>query len=40
MSNMAMIGILQEHRHQLVHSDAANAATEHLTQDAHLQIVG
>jgi hypothetical protein len=29
----------QEHRHQLVHQNAANAATKHMTQDAHLKIV-
>jgi len=31
-------GTLQESRHQLVHSDTANAATKHMTQDAHLKI--
>jgi hypothetical protein len=32
-------GTQQEWRHLLVHRDAANAATEHMTQDAHLKIV-
>ena len=29
----------QQHRHQLVHRDAAIAATENMAQDAHLQNV-
>jgi len=29
----------QHHRHQLVHRDAANAASEHMTHNAHLIIV-
>jgi hypothetical protein len=32
-------GIQQEWQHPLVHCDAANAATKHMTQDAHLKIV-
>jgi len=38
-SNMAIIGTQQERRHQLVHHDAANAATKHMTHDAHSKIV-
>jgi type VI protein secretion system component VasA len=34
-----LLGTQQERRHKLVHHDAANAATEHMTQDAHLEIV-
>jgi hypothetical protein len=36
---MEILGTQQEPRHQLVHRDAANAATKHMTQDAHLKIV-
>jgi len=32
-------GAQQERRHQLVHRNAANAATNHMTQDAQLKIV-
>jgi len=32
-------GTQQERRHKLVHRDAGDAATKHMTQDAHLQIV-
>jgi len=38
-SNTAILGTPQECRHKLVHLDAANAATEHMTQDEHLKIV-
>jgi len=38
-SNTEILGTQQEHRHKLVHRDAANAATNHMTQDAHLKIV-
>jgi len=38
-SNVSRISTHQERRHQLIHSDAANAATENLTQDAHLKVV-
>jgi hypothetical protein len=38
-SNTAVIGTQQERRHQLVHRDAANAATKNMTQDAHLNSV-
>jgi len=36
---MSIIGTLQEHRHQLVHCDPADAATRIMTPDAHLEIV-
>jgi hypothetical protein len=32
-------GIQPERGHQLVRCDAANAATKHMTQDAHLKVV-
>jgi hypothetical protein len=38
-SNTEILGTQQECRHKLVHRDAANVATNHLTQDAHLKIV-
>jgi len=38
-SNTEILGAQQEHRHKLVHRDAANTATKHMTQDAHLKIV-
>jgi len=38
-TNTDILGTQQEHRHKLVHRDAANAATKHMTQDAHLKIV-
>jgi len=38
-SNTSLIGTQQESSHQLVHRDAANAATKHITLDAHLKIV-
>jgi seryl-tRNA(Sec) selenium transferase len=38
-SNTGLIGTKEERRHKLVHRDAANAATQHMTQDAHLKIV-
>jgi len=38
-SNMEILGTQQERRHYLVHHDAANGATKHMTQDAHLKIV-
>jgi len=39
ISNMEHFGPQQECRHKLVHRDAANAATKHMTQDAHLKLV-
>jgi hypothetical protein len=38
-SNTEILGTQQERRHKLVHRDAANVATNHMTQDAHLKIV-
>jgi len=38
-SNTELLGTQQERRHKLVHRDAANVATKHMTQDAHLKIV-
>jgi len=38
-SNTELLGTPQEHRHKLVLRDAANAATKHMTQDAHLKII-
>jgi hypothetical protein len=36
---MSLIGTQQERRHQLLHRKAADAATKHMTQDAHLKII-
>jgi len=38
-SHTEILGTQQERRHKLVHHDAANAATKHMTQDAHLKMV-
>jgi hypothetical protein len=38
-SNMELLGTQQVRRHKLVYRDAANVATKHMTQDAHLKIV-
>ena len=38
-SNMSLIATQQEHRHQLVHRNAADAATRNMTHDAHVQII-
>jgi hypothetical protein len=38
-SNTDILATQQEVRHKLVHLDAANAATNHMTQDAHLKII-
>jgi hypothetical protein len=38
-SNTELLGTQQKRRHKLVHSDTANAANKHMTQDAHLKIV-
>jgi len=38
-SNMDILGTQQERRNKLVHRDASNAATKHMTPDAHLKIV-
>jgi len=37
--NMSLSGTQQERRHQLVHHNAANAATKDMTQDADLKII-
>ena len=36
---MEILGTQQERRQKIVHRDAADAATKHMTQDAHLKIV-
>jgi len=38
-SNTAIVGTQQQCRHQLVHHEAANAATKYKTQDEHLKIL-
>jgi len=38
-SNTEILGTQQERRQKLVHRDAADVATKHMTQDAHLKIV-
>jgi seryl-tRNA(Sec) selenium transferase len=38
-SNTDILGTQRKRRHKLVHRDATNAATKHMTQDAHLKIV-
>jgi hypothetical protein len=38
-SNTEHLGIQQERGQKLVHRDAANVATKHMTQDAHLKII-
>jgi hypothetical protein len=38
-SNTELLGAQQEHRHKLVYRDAANTATKHMTQNAHLKII-
>jgi len=40
ISNTELLGTQPERRHKLVHRNAANVATKHMTQDAHLMIVG
>jgi len=37
--NTELLGTQQERRHKLVHRDAANVATKHMTHVAHLKIV-
>jgi len=39
LSYMSLIGKYQDCKDQLVHCDTANAATNSMTQDAHLNIV-
>jgi len=38
-SNTEILGTQHKRRHKLVHRDAADAATKHMTQDPHLKIV-
>jgi len=38
-TNTDILCTQQEGRHKLVHRNAVNAATMHMTQDAHLKIV-
>jgi len=38
-SNTGIIGTQQERSQKLVYHDTTNAATKHMTQDAHLKIV-
>jgi hypothetical protein len=38
-TNADILHTQQEHKHKLLHRDAADAATKHMTQDAHLKIV-
>jgi len=38
-STTSLIGAHQECRHQLVHHDAADAASRYMTQDTHLKII-
>jgi hypothetical protein len=38
-SNTSLIGTQQECRHHSVDRKAADAATKHMTKDAHLKIV-
>jgi len=35
-----ILGRQQARRHKLVHRNAANAVTKHMTENAHLKIVG
>jgi hypothetical protein len=37
--NTEIVGTQQECRHKLVHRDAADAPTKHMTQDTHLKVV-
>jgi len=38
-SNADILGTQNKRRHKLVHRDAADPATKHMTQDAHSKIV-
>jgi hypothetical protein len=38
-TNTVILGKQQPRRHKLVHCDAANAASKHMIQDAHLKII-
>jgi len=37
--NASLEGTQQQRRHQAVHREAANVATQIMTQDAHLKII-
>jgi len=39
LSDMSHNGTQQQRRHQLVHRNAANAVTKHMTQNKHLTII-
>jgi hypothetical protein len=39
ISSTEILGSQQERKPKLVHRNAANGATKHMTQDAHLKIV-
>jgi hypothetical protein len=39
ISSTENLGTQQERRHKLVHRDAANVATNHMNQDAHIKII-
>jgi hypothetical protein len=38
-TNTDILGTQPERKYKLVHRDGADAATKHMTQDAHLKIV-
>jgi len=38
-SNASIEGTQQKHKHQLVHREAANVATNNMTQNTHLEII-
>jgi hypothetical protein len=38
-SNTEFLGTQQERRHKVVHRNASNVATKHMTREAHLKIV-
>jgi hypothetical protein len=38
-SNIEIISTQHGHRYKLVHPNGANAATNYMTQDAHLKII-
>jgi hypothetical protein len=38
-SNTEILGTQPERRHKLFHRDAANVASKHMTQDAHLKVI-
>jgi hypothetical protein len=38
-SNTDILGTQQERRNKLIHRNAANVATKHMTQDVYIKIV-